>query len=167
MDGYRIDVDTGRVPERLALMRRLFGRPNSVYKAVRDTMEKRVLARFATKTSPEGKTWARWAPSTAAARAKEGGSAYKSGPVSLLEHTGAMKRSFFAKTVGGTVRVGFGVSYAQFHETGIPKSESHPGMPARPVLTTARGTQLARSDRIAVGIAVRRAIDASLDKVFR
>lgn len=164
-DGFYIEVQPGQTRQRMELARAVFGRPSRVQEAVRNTMERRGKQRLATKTDPNGKRWQDWAPSTAAERKKEGGVAYKSGPVSLLEHTGAMKRSFYARTVGGVVRVGFDVPYAAAFESGVTPSRKHPGMPARPVLTDGKGG-LGQGDSIAVGLAVRRSIEESLDKIF-
>ncbi len=160
-DGYYVKVDSKRVLERLALVRdALSSRPDAAYAAIRDTMTQRVMNRFATKTDPSGVQWANWKPATQYARSFEGGVAYKSGPVSLLEHTGALKASFFAKTVGGVVRAGFTVPYAAAFETGTNR------MVDRRILTDGAG-QLSQGDRIAIGLAVRRAVISSLDKFLQ
>lgn len=159
-DGFSVKVDSRGTLQKLRLAKDFFGRPDRAYKAGRDKLAERVDRAFKTKQSPSKAVWADWADSTKAQRQKEGGVAYKSGPVSLLEHTGAMKASFFAETRGGVIRAGFRVPYAVFHEEGTDD------MPARQILTDGRGG-LAQSHRIAVGIAVRQAVQQTMDQIFR
>lgn len=163
--GYRVEIDSRRILERLNLVRTVIEKPpRTVYDALRQTMKHRVDERFAKKRDPDGIRWKNWAPSTAADREEEGGVAYKSGRISLLQYTGAMQGSFFAKTRGGIVSVGFGVPYAKYHETGTRKKGSNQEhMPARRVLTDGQG-RLSKQDRISAGLAVRQAVIKSLDR---
>ena len=73
-----------------------------------------------TKTSPDGTAWAPWAPSTAAARLKTGGT--------LLYQTGALFNSIKATTDDEFVYVSSELPYAPSLQHGTPK------MPARPYL---------------------------------
>ena len=156
MSEFSIDIETNRVPERLSLLRGLFQRPTDALDSVARTMRERVLERFNTKTAPSGRKWAKWAPSTAAARIRPDAI-----HGTLLERTGALKRSFVARPEGtSSLRVGFSVSYAEFHEKGAP------GMPARPLLTVDRGTRLSKRDSVAVSLAVERAVSAALARVL-
>lgn len=159
-DGFSVRVDSRGTLQKLRLAKDFFGRPDRAYKAGRDKLKERVDYAFKTKQDPNKSIWADWADTTKAMRSKEGGVAYKAGPVSLLEHTGAMRDSFFAETRGGVIRAGFRVPYAVFHEEGTED------MPARRILTDGNGS-LARSHRIAVGIAVRQAIQQTMDEIFR
>jgi len=80
-----------------------------VMKAIGRTLESNVNVRFDTKTAPDGQPWAPWAPSTAAARAREGRG-------TLLEYTGRMRDSLTYVADAHSVEVGFGVPYAKYHE---------------------------------------------------
>lgn len=154
---------TGNAARKLDQLREILGgrRPDRVTTAIRDALLRRAGASFDTKTAPNGKRWRDWAKSTAAGKALvPGASPYKPGPVSLLEETGAMRASLFAKTVRGRVEIGFNAPYASFHETGTRN------MPARRVLTD-DGKTLARSHRISAGIAAKKAIDKTLLELFR
>lgn len=159
-DKFTVKVDSRGTVQKLRLARDFFGRPNRAYKRGGDKLKERVDFSRRTKQDPEKAVWADWAPMTQAIRAKEGGVAYKAGPVSLLEHTGAMFNSFFVEVRDGVIRAGFRVPYARFHEEGTED------MPARRILTDGKGG-LARSHRIAVGIAVRQAVQETMDQILR
>lgn len=76
-----------------------------VNRAVGATLESRMHQRFDTKTTPKGRPWKDWAPSTAAARAKEGRG-------TLLEYTGRLRDSLAYQADDQGVLIGFGVPYA-------------------------------------------------------
>lgn len=84
-----------------------------VYKAMGSKLERNVQVRFDTKEDPNGNPWKAWAPSTAAARAREGRG-------TLLEYTGRMRASLTHLATNQSVEVGFGVPYAVYHEESRP-----------------------------------------------
>lgn len=75
------------------------------------TLESRVSTRFETRTDPAGASWAPWAPSTVAAYPDNGNRR-------LLDRYGDMLASLSHDADANSVRVGFGQSYAAFHEWG-------------------------------------------------
>lgn len=80
-----------------------------VYKAIGGKLERNVELRFDLKEDPDGSPWKAWAPSTAAARAREGRG-------TLLEYTGRMRASLTHVADDKSVEVGFGVPYAEHVE---------------------------------------------------
>lgn len=76
-------------------------------------LERNVNLRFDTETAPDGSKWKPWAPSTAAARAKEGRG-------TLLRYTGRMRDSLTHVADSDSLEVGFGVPYAVYHEQLTP-----------------------------------------------
>lgn len=156
--GIKITVQPGQVAERLQLAADVIGKtPVKATNAAKDVLRARVMARFGTKTGPDGTPWAAWRPRTLAQRTKQGGIERKKGPISLLEFSGYLKKSFYVRVVGGQLQAGFTAPYAGVLENGRNDME------ARPMLTNGKG-EMAQSDATAVGIAVRTVVAKLLDQ---
>jgi phage gpG-like protein len=84
--------------------------------------------RFDTKTDPDGKAWPEWAPSTRAAREREGRG-------TLMEYSGFMREGLTSAFGPSFAEVFLTAPYADAHER--PKSTSH--LPRRSMLTSANG----------------------------
>jgi phage virion morphogenesis protein len=82
-----------------------------VMAAIGQGLESRISARFETETDPSGQPWAAWAPSTRKSYPDDGNGR-------ILDRYGDMldKRNWEADAK--SVRVGFGVPYATYHEYG-------------------------------------------------
>jgi len=99
-----------------------------VYSAIGQEMENRVRARFETKADPAGEPWAPWRPrtvkqydkaDTVKGRGRRPDRVVRSG--SLLERSGHMLGSLSYQVDGEGVRIGFGMPYALYHETGTTR----------------------------------------------
>lgn len=101
-----------------------------VFEAIGAKLEQNVNIRFDTKTDPAGQPWQAWAPSTSAARKREGRG-------TLLEYTGRMRDSLTYEAGSDFVEIGFGVPYAKYHEQGQ-------GVPRRQMLLD--GNSLSKQD---------------------
>lgn len=82
-----------------------------VLESIGTELETRVSNRFETRTDPLGKFWAPWAPATLATYPDNGNRL-------LLDRLGDMLHSLTHQADDSSVRVGFGQSYAAFHEWG-------------------------------------------------
>ena len=85
-----------------------------------------------TKTDPDGKPWAPWAPGTYLARAKAG--TLQGG---LLLNSGRLLNSVGYRVSGKTLEVEATAPYAGFLQNGTPR------MPARPFLGISKGDETA------------------------
>ena len=107
----RIQVTDHGVQLALARFRAALRNTRPVMQAIGAKLDRNVNLRFDTKTDPARQAWTPWSAETAAARAREGRG-------TLLEYTGRMRDSLTHLADSDSVEVGFGVDYAQYHETG-------------------------------------------------
>ncbi len=91
-------------------------------------LEGNANVRFDTKTDPDGKAWPEWAPSTRAAREREGRG-------TLMEYSGLLREGLTSAFGPSFAEVFLTAPYADAHER--PKSTSH--LPRRSMLTSATG----------------------------
>lgn len=91
-------------------------------------LESNANVRFDTKTDPDGNAWPEWAPSTRAAREREGRG-------TLMEYSGFMREGLTSAFGPSFAEVFLTAPYADAHER--PKSTSH--LPRRSMLTSASG----------------------------
>lgn len=97
-------------------------------KRISDALERNLHKRFDTKTDPDGVAWQKWAPRTAAKRAKQGRG-------TLMEQTGRLRDSF-QKYSGATEAIlATNLPYASYHDSLAPRST----LPRRGLLTGAAG----------------------------
>jgi phage virion morphogenesis protein len=84
--------------------------------AIGQEMESRIANRFETQTDPNGKSWAVWKPATRATYPNDGNG-------KILDRYGDMLDSLNHQVDNDSVRIGFGVDYAVYHEFGTQKME--------------------------------------------
>lgn len=112
---------TERIEDRLLNLEPLF-------RDLAALLESNANVRFDTKTDPDGKAWQDWAPSTRAAREREGRG-------TLMEYSGFMREGLSSAFGPSFAEVFLTAPYADAHER--PKSTSH--LPRRSMLTSANG----------------------------
>jgi len=117
-----VTASNGQVIEALS---KLLGRLEDLSPAmssIGQTLESRVSARFETESDPMGAPWAAWAPATVATYPANGNRR-------ILDRYGDMLSSLNHQADRDSVRIGFGASYATYHEWGTEN------MPRRGLLT--------------------------------
>lgn len=100
-----------------ALLQRLadlVARPAGSLRQSAQALRRLVYDTFADETDPWGRRWARWAPSTRAARLRTGAQGR------VLLRTGAMYSSIDARSDDEGVTVGASSEHAQYHQFGNP-----------------------------------------------
>lgn len=111
-----IEIDSRSVMDALQQLLRQGQDMRPVMDAIGQRMEERVSARFETKTDPNGHAWSPWKPSTAKSYPKQGNG-------TLLDRYGDMLGSLNHHADANSVTVGFGKSYALYHEYSTSKME--------------------------------------------
>lgn len=106
-----VTTNTDAFASSLAQLQRRMSNLKPVMQSIGAEMESRVANRFETRSDPDGKSWAEWSPFTLATY-PEGGRR------KLLERYGDMLSSLNWKATSDSVRIGFGVDYATYHEFG-------------------------------------------------
>ncbi|MFE1574249.1 phage virion morphogenesis protein [Comamonas odontotermitis] len=106
-----IDVnDSGFRSQMLQLERRL-GDMTPVMESIGMALESNISRRFETRTDPSGAPWDPWKPSTKASYPEDGNGR-------LLDRYGDMLSSLNHQADSNSVRLGFGMDYATYHEWG-------------------------------------------------
>ncbi|CDS54762.1 hypothetical protein [Polaromonas sp. CG9_12] len=133
-----IKLDDSAFRADLATLYRRLGNLTPVMQSIGMEMESRISGRFETRTDPNGKRWAPWAPSTLDSYPEDGNR-------QLLDRYGDMLLSLNHKADATSVRIGFGKPYAAFHEWGTKR------MPRRGLIfADPDGGTLAKADEDAV-----------------
>lgn len=142
-----IKLDDSAFRADLATLYRRLGNLTPVMQSIGMEMESRISGRFETRTDPNGKSWAPWAPSTLDSYPEDGNR-------QLLDRYGDMLLSLNHKADATSVRIGFGKPYAAFHEWGTER------MPRRGLVfadpdagTLAKGDEDAVLDIIGIWLA--------------
>lgn len=136
---FSVDVKNESVVQALTS---IAARLNDLSPPMRDIgqgLERSIRMRFAAQSDPDGTKWHTLAPSTVLNRAKTGARG------GILEHFGTMLESLSFQADSNSVRVGFGVDVAVFHEFGTKK------MPQRKMMFSDPATgQLGKDDEALV-----------------
>lgn len=90
---------------------RRLGDLTPVMQSIGMEMESRVSGRFESRTDPNGRAWAPWAPTTLADYPDDGNRR-------LLDRYGDMLGSLNHQADSSSLRIGFGQPYATYHEWG-------------------------------------------------
>ncbi len=108
-----IDITTDDSAFRASLeqLKRRLGNLKPVMQSIGMELESRISGRFESRTDPSGSAWAPWAQSTADNYSDWGNHR-------LLDRYGDMLASLNHQANATSVRVGFGQTYAAFHEFG-------------------------------------------------
>lgn len=106
-----VSIDDRAFAQDLRELYARLGNLRPVMESIGMELETRVSGRFETRTDPRGSGWAAWAPMTIATYPKDGNRR-------LLDRYGDMLASLTHAADATSVRVGFGQSYAAFHEFG-------------------------------------------------
>ena len=108
-----IDITTDDSAFRASLeqLKRRLGNLKPVMQSIGMELESRISGRFESRTDPSGSAWAPWAQSTLDSYPDDGNRR-------LLDRYGDMLASLNHQTNATSVRVGFGQTYAAFHEFG-------------------------------------------------
>lgn len=88
-----------------------FGNLSELMQGIGLEMEARINERFETRSDPSGKPWAVWADSTRKYYPANGNR-------KILDRYGDMLTSLSSQADESSVRIGFGVPYAAYHEWG-------------------------------------------------
>ncbi|MBL8471355.1 MAG: phage virion morphogenesis protein [Rhodocyclaceae bacterium] len=141
VDGLTVTIADAGVDAALARLAGRIADPSEVLDAIGAALEARVQIRFERKVDPAGQEWEPLGAGTRAAydkqdkvRDRKGGQkTVRRG--TLLERSGRMLASLSHLVAGAAVDVGFGVPYAQYHETGTEDDRGDPVLPRRGMLT--------------------------------
>ena len=108
-----IDITTDDSAFRASLeqLKRRLGNLKPVMQSIGMKLESRISGRFESRTDPSGSAWAPWAQSTLDSYPDDGNRR-------LLDRYGDMLASLNHQANATSVRVGFGQTYAAFHEFG-------------------------------------------------
>lgn len=108
-----IDITTDDSAFRASLeqLKRRLGNLKPVMQSIGMELESRISGRFESRTDPSGSAWAPWAQSTLDSYPDDGNRR-------LLDRYGDMLASLNHQANATSVRVGFGQTYAAFHEFG-------------------------------------------------
>ena len=108
-----IDISTDDSAFRASLdqLKRRLGNLTPVMQSIGMELESRASGRFESRTDPSGNAWAPWAQSTVDSYSDWGNHR-------LLDRYGDMLNSLNHQADATSVRVGFGQTYAAFHEFG-------------------------------------------------
>lgn len=106
-----IKLDDSAFRTDLAALYRRLGNLTPVMQDIGSLMLSRISDRFESRTDPNGKSWAPWAPSTVDSYPDDGNR-------QLLDRYGHMLDSRNYKAGATSVQIGFGKPYAAFHEWG-------------------------------------------------
>lgn len=109
-----ITVDDSAFRQYLADLQGRLGDLTPVMQSIGQEMETRISARFETETDPDGKAWQPWADATRDTYPEDGNHR-------ILDRYGDMLGSLNWDADATSVRVGFGQTYATFHEFGTKK----------------------------------------------
>lgn len=126
-----VRVEIVGIAEALATTERVENRLLNLEPLFRDIgalLESNANVRFDTKTDPDGKPWQEWAPSTRAAREREGRG-------TLMEYSGLMREGLSSAFGPSFAEVFLTASYADAHERPKPTSN----LPRRSMLTSETG----------------------------
>lgn len=107
-----VDVQNQEVMRALQDLQRRLNDMTPVMSEIGQKLEGTVSMRFTTQTDPLGRRWTQLKPATLQARAKAG----KTG--NILDFTGDMLAGLSWAATAESVRVGFNVPYAAYHEWG-------------------------------------------------
>lgn len=126
----RVNADDAKL--KLGKLVKQLKNPREMMREVSDIIVEDIKERIIhTKTDPQGKRWAPWAPSTAEARQKDGTVA-----LGLLYKTGDLANSIVATMKGAkSFEVGSNAEYAKYLQEGTDK------MPARPFVGISKRAQ--------------------------
>ena len=106
-----ITTDDSAFRASLAQPTRRLGNLKPVMQSIGMELESRISGRFESRTDPSGSAWAPWAQSTLDSYPDDGNRR-------LLDRYGDMLASLNHQANATSVRVGFGQTYAAFHEFG-------------------------------------------------
>lgn len=108
-----IDITTDDSAFRASLeqLKRRLGNLKPVMQSIGMELESRISGRFESRTDPSGSAWAPWAQATLNSYPDDGNRR-------LLDRYGDMLASLSHQADATSVRVGFGQTYAAFHEFG-------------------------------------------------
>lgn len=106
-----IEIDSRSVMDALNELMRRGQDMRPVMDAIGQRMEERVSGRFESKTDPSGQSWSPWKPSTVKSYPKDGNR-------TLLDRYGDMLGSLSHQSDAASATIGFGQSYASYHEIG-------------------------------------------------
>ena len=106
-----ITADNAAIKAYLNKLQGKLGNLKPAMDAIGMRMENRVKARFETRTDPDGKSWAPWAPATVEYYPQDGNR-------KLLDRYGDMLEHASHQADSTSVRIGFAEPYATFHEYG-------------------------------------------------
>lgn len=106
-----VQVNQAAFDKSLAELQRRMGNLRPVMESIGAELESRIANRFETRRDPLGRLWAQWSQSYAEQYPEDGRG-------KVLERTGDMLHSLNWRADRSSVRVGFGVPYAAYHEFG-------------------------------------------------
>ena len=106
-----IQVDDKALRDVFATLTRRMNNLTPVMNSIGMEMEGRVSGRFESRTDPNGKAWAPWAPATREYYPQDGNR-------KLLDRYGDMLLSLNHQATRDNVRIGFGKAYSTYHEFG-------------------------------------------------
>lgn len=133
MTHLTVTVDDAVLRARLDGLTRRITAPEQLLDDIGAVLEARVQRRFDFKRDPNGEAWDPWAPATARQRRREGRG-------ELLHHGGKRSqhlRETLNHRVGvDFVAVGFGATYAQYHEFGTKRMRRRGLLTADPLAGT-------------------------------
>lgn len=106
-----VSISNTGVQDVLRELQARLGNLRPAMEAIGQELESRVSGRFETETDPNGHPWAPWAPATVASYPDDGNRR-------ILDRYGDMLGSLNHQADADSVRVGFGVDVAAYHEWG-------------------------------------------------
>lgn len=127
-DQFIIEVQNDEVMQFLQRLTHQLEDMTPVYAQIGARLEQNIELRFNTKLDPNKNKWVDLKPSTKARYKKQDTKIVNSKSTvisrgSLLERTGAMRRSLNNTVVPNGALIGFNNSYAQYHEFGTSKMD--------------------------------------------
>ena len=133
-----VQVNSARTDRALQQLQQRMRNLQPVMQSIGAELESRIANRFETRRDPMGRFWARWSQSYADQYPADG-------RAKVLERYGDMLSSLNWRADRASVRVGFGVPYAAYHEFGTKR------MPRRGLLfADPEQGQLSRPDEQAI-----------------
>lgn len=125
-----VTTNTAAFDSALQQLQRRLGSLSKPMQEIGAALETAIGNRRETGTDPNGRRWAAWSASYAASYhiKRKGETGAPRGRV--LERTGDMWEGLVSNATDDSVRVGFGQTYASFHEVGVPSRN----MPRRGLL---------------------------------
>lgn len=161
-DHFNIEVNNAEVVQFLQRLTSQLDDMSPVYAEIGTKLEQNIELRFNTKTDPNSNQWAEHKSSTKALYKKQdtkvvNGKSTVVSRGSLLERTGAMRKSLNHLVDSDGVVIGFNSRYAQYHEYGTKKMVRRGMMLGDPI-----AGELGQDDALDVMVILGRYIDDAL-----